>query len=185
MRLARLPVLVAMLALFLLLVSGPGTRLELWHFRTGFMLMRWATFLGLGAAAVAVLLLLVSRTRRGHAMTLIFGTVLGLAAAAPPLLAAIRSIRPDAEHGVLIHALALGGDIHEDDITQLALREVGDTHHRLITFDADPFVVFGVLEVGRNVHGRGWMRFVCGLTRGRRAKVGGGTARTTGPPTTG
>ncbi len=90
MRLARLPVLVAMLALFLLLVSGPGTRLELWHFRTGFMLMRWATFLGLGAAAVAVLLLLVSRTRRGHAMTLIFGTVLGLAAAAPPLLAAYR-----------------------------------------------------------------------------------------------
>ena len=55
MRLARLPVLVAMLALLLLLVSGPGTRLELWHFRTGFMLMRWATFLGLGAAAVAVL----------------------------------------------------------------------------------------------------------------------------------
>lgn len=88
MRLARLPVLVAILALVLLLVSGPGTRLDLWHFRTGFTLMTWATFLGLGAAALSILLLLIPRTRRGHAKTLVFGTVLGLAAAAMPLLGA-------------------------------------------------------------------------------------------------
>ena len=88
MRLARLPVLVAILALVLLLVSGPGTRLALWHFRTGFTLMTWATFLGLGAAALAVLLLLIPRTRRGHAKNLAFGIVLGLAAAAMPLLGA-------------------------------------------------------------------------------------------------
>ncbi len=88
MRLARLPVLVAILALVLLLVSGPGTRMDLWHFRTGFTLMTWAAFLGLGAAALAVLLLLIPRTRRGHAKTLVFGTVLGLAASAMPLFGA-------------------------------------------------------------------------------------------------
>ncbi len=88
MRLARLPVLVAILALVLLLVSGPGTRLDFWHFRTGFALMTWATFLGLGAAALSVLLLLIPRTRRGHAKSLVFGVILGLAAAAMPLFGA-------------------------------------------------------------------------------------------------
>ena len=88
MRLARFPVLVAILALVLLLVSGPGTRLDLWHFRAGFTLMTWATFLGLGAAALALLLLLIPRARRGRAKTLILGIVLGLAAAAMPLFGA-------------------------------------------------------------------------------------------------
>lgn len=88
MKLARLPVLVAILALVFLLVSGPGTRLDLWHFRTGFTMMTWATFLGLGAAALGVLLLLIPRTRRGHAKNLVIGTVLGLAAAAMPLFGA-------------------------------------------------------------------------------------------------
>ena len=85
MRLARLPVLVAILALVLVLVSGPGTRLDLWHFRTGFTLMTWATYLGLAAAALAILLLLIPRIRRGHAKTLAFGMVIGLAATAMPL----------------------------------------------------------------------------------------------------
>lgn len=88
MRISRLPVLVAILALVLLLVSGPGTRLDFWHFRTGFTLMTWATFLGLGAAALAILLLLIARTRRGHARNLGLGVVLGLAAAAMPLFGA-------------------------------------------------------------------------------------------------
>ncbi len=88
MRLARFTVLVAILALVLLLISGPGTRLELWHFRTGFTLMTWATFLGLGAAALALLLVLIPRTRRGHAKTLTFAIVFGLAASAMPLFGA-------------------------------------------------------------------------------------------------
>lgn len=86
MRLSRLPVLVAIVALVLLLISGPGTRLDLWQFGTGFKLMTWATYLGLGAAALAVVLLLIPRIRRGHAKTLISGIVIGLAAAAMPLL---------------------------------------------------------------------------------------------------
>ncbi|MBL0165188.1 MAG: DUF1499 domain-containing protein [Xanthomonadales bacterium] len=88
MRLARLPVLFAILALALLLVSGPGTRLDFWHFRTGFTLMTWATYLGLAAAALAALLLLIPRTRRGRAKTLVLGVVLGLAATVMPLLGA-------------------------------------------------------------------------------------------------
>ncbi len=88
MKLARLPVLVAILALVLLLVSGPGTRHEIWHFRTGFTLMTWAAYLGLGAAALAILFLLIRRIRRGNAATLMFGIMLGLAAAAMPLFGA-------------------------------------------------------------------------------------------------
>ncbi|HET9031782.1 MAG TPA: DUF1499 domain-containing protein [Dokdonella sp.] len=86
MRLARLPVLVAILALVLLLVSGPGTRMDLWTFRTGFSLMTWATYLGLAAAALAILLLLIPRARRGHAKTLVFGMLMGFAATVMPLL---------------------------------------------------------------------------------------------------
>ena len=68
--------------------SRAGTSLDLWHFRTGFTLMTWATFLGLGAAALGILLLLIPRTRRGHGKALVVSVVLGLAAAAMPLLGA-------------------------------------------------------------------------------------------------
>lgn len=91
MKLARIPVLVAILALILLLVSGPGTRLDLWQFRTGFTLMTWATFLGLGASVLTILLLLIPRTRRGNGMPLVAGLVLGLAASAMPLYGAYQA----------------------------------------------------------------------------------------------
>ena len=88
MRLARIPIVLASVALLLVLVSGPGTRLGLWHFRTGFTLMTWATFLALGALALGMFLLLIPRTRRGHGQLLGLGMLLGLAAAAMPLLGA-------------------------------------------------------------------------------------------------
>lgn len=46
--LATLAVVSAAAALVLLVMSGPGTRLGWWQFRTGFQLMRWAAY---GAAA--------------------------------------------------------------------------------------------------------------------------------------
>jgi len=87
-RFARIPVVLASVALLLVLISGPGTRLELWHFRTGFMLMTGATIMALGALALGLLLLLVPRARRGHGKLLVVGMALGLAAAAMPLLGA-------------------------------------------------------------------------------------------------
>jgi uncharacterized protein (DUF1499 family) len=85
MKRARIPLLLGILALILLLASGPGSRMDFWEFRTGFALMRWAVYLGLGAAVLALLLLAVPRTRRGNAKTLLLGAAVGIAAAAVPL----------------------------------------------------------------------------------------------------
>lgn len=81
-----LVLLTALLAVFLLLIAGPGTRLDWWHFRTGFSLMRWAVYLGLGAAAVALVAVLVPKLRRGNGFKLGLAMLLGLAVAAVPLM---------------------------------------------------------------------------------------------------
>lgn len=85
MKLARLPILFAVLALVLLIISGPGSQMGWWEFRTGFSLMRWAVYLGLGAGVLALLLLVIPRTRRRNAGPLLLGLVLGLAASATPV----------------------------------------------------------------------------------------------------
>lgn len=40
----------SLLALVLLVASGFGSRFGWWHFRTGFAILKWAAFLGLGSA---------------------------------------------------------------------------------------------------------------------------------------
>ena len=85
MKLSRIPVLLAIVALVLLIASGPGSRFGWWEFRTGFSMMRWTVYLGLGAGVLALLFLVIPRTRRGNAGTLALGLVLGLAASALPL----------------------------------------------------------------------------------------------------
>ncbi|MDQ3136805.1 MAG: DUF1499 domain-containing protein, partial [Gemmatimonadota bacterium] len=53
----------AIFAALLLLAAGPGSRFGLWSFGTGFDLLRWGAYLGLAAAAVALVQLLVPRWR--------------------------------------------------------------------------------------------------------------------------
>jgi hypothetical protein len=53
----------AVVALGLYLASGPGTRMGLWDWRMGLTLFRWAFYVGAGAAAVALVLLAIPRTR--------------------------------------------------------------------------------------------------------------------------
>jgi uncharacterized protein (DUF1499 family) len=84
MKFAILPLVVALIAALMLLVAGPGTRLDLWTFGTGFLLMRWALFAGLAAAALALLLLAIPRTRRGHAAMLAMALLIGLVTAWVP-----------------------------------------------------------------------------------------------------
>lgn len=84
--LTLLVLLTALLAVVLLLIAGPGTRLDWWHFRTGFSLMRWAVYLGLGAAAVALIAALIPALRRGHGLRLGVALILGVAVAAVPLM---------------------------------------------------------------------------------------------------
>jgi uncharacterized protein (DUF1499 family) len=94
MKFAVLPLVVAVIAALLLLVAGPGTRLELWPYGTGFLLMRWAVYVGLAAAGLALVLLIVPRTRRGHAAVLAVALVLGLGVAWIPWngLQTVRSL---------------------------------------------------------------------------------------------
>ena len=84
MKPSRLVLLLSLAAAVLLLVAGPGTRLGLWEFRSGFALMRWAAFAGLAAAALSVLMLMVPRTRRAGAGPLLAALLIGLATALVP-----------------------------------------------------------------------------------------------------
>ena len=84
MKPAHLVVLLSLVAAALLLLAGPGTRLGLWEFRTGFLLMRWAAFAGFTAAALALLMLILPRTRRGVTGPLMLALVVGLAAGFVP-----------------------------------------------------------------------------------------------------
>ncbi|MFK8043537.1 DUF1499 domain-containing protein [Congregibacter sp.] len=74
----------ALIAALLLLTSGPGTRFGLWQYGTGFLMMRIAFFVGLGAALLAVLLLVVPKTRAMGAVPLVVTLVLGLGTAYLP-----------------------------------------------------------------------------------------------------
>jgi hypothetical protein len=96
MNATRLVLSVAVIGALLLLVAGPGARLELWDFRTGFTLMRWAVYIGLASAALALGLLLVPRTRRLGAGSLLLALLLALVTAAIPLYArsVARSVPP-------------------------------------------------------------------------------------------
>jgi uncharacterized protein (DUF1499 family) len=74
----------AALAVLLLLLAGPGVRLGLWSFRTGFDLLRWGAYLGLVALAVALVQLLVPRWRGQRPWMLGVAVVLGALAAGVP-----------------------------------------------------------------------------------------------------
>ena len=89
MRTARALVMAVCVAAFVMLVaSGPGTRLDLWTWQTGFSLLKWAFYTGAagGIAALAlVLATLVPKWRKGAWIPF---AALAFAAAAflPPVL---------------------------------------------------------------------------------------------------
>jgi uncharacterized protein (DUF1499 family) len=84
MKFPHFAIALATVAAVLLLVAGPGTRLALWDFGTGFSLMRWATYTGLAAAASALVMLLLPRLRRCHGRKLGIALVLGVSVAFVP-----------------------------------------------------------------------------------------------------
>lgn len=63
------------LAVLLLLGSGLGTRLDLWSFRTGFVLLRWSVYLGVAGAILALAALIATRPRGGIRVLLIAAVV--------------------------------------------------------------------------------------------------------------
>lgn len=84
MKLSRLTLGLAVLAALMLFGAGSGTRLGLWSFPAGFQLLKWAAFVGLGSAAVALVGVLVPKLRAGGGALLIVSLALGLGVAAVP-----------------------------------------------------------------------------------------------------
>lgn len=94
MKIPYLALWLAVAAALLLVLAGPGTRLGWWEFGTGFTLMRWAVFAGLGAVALALLFLLIPKTRRGSGTVLVAALLIGAATAWMPWnnLQTVRSL---------------------------------------------------------------------------------------------
>lgn len=84
MRARRATLMAAILAAVLLGLAGPGVRLGLWSFRGGFTAMEWAAYLGLFAAGLALLQLVLTRARGGRPWLLLGALAIGLATAFVP-----------------------------------------------------------------------------------------------------
>jgi len=85
MRHRRIALALAVLAVVLLAVSGPGVRAGLWPFRVGFGMFAGALLVGLAAAGAAIVGLALPRLRQGSGPLLVCALVLGAASAALPL----------------------------------------------------------------------------------------------------
>ncbi len=64
MKLPVIALITALAALILLIASGMGSHLGLWHFRTGFTMLKYGAFLGLASAVLGSAALVVSSRRR-------------------------------------------------------------------------------------------------------------------------
>lgn len=80
-----LALVLALIALVMLALSGPGVRFELWDYRMGFTVFAWAAYVAIAGAFVAALALAIPKTRvRGMLMPML-ALVLGLAVLYVPL----------------------------------------------------------------------------------------------------
>ncbi len=77
-------VVTAVTALVMLAMSGTGTRLEFWSYRTGLSLIRYAAYVGIAATVVSLLALLVTRARGLWLGVLVASLVAGLVTVAVP-----------------------------------------------------------------------------------------------------
>jgi hypothetical protein len=85
-KLALLATACAGIALLMLVSSGFGTRFGIWHFRTGFAILKWAGFLGLGSAVLALIVgsLCLKAKQLAGALLSLCALLLGLTAFALP-----------------------------------------------------------------------------------------------------
>lgn len=84
MWLRMVALVLAAAAVAALAAAGPGVRLELWPVRTGFELLRYAAYLGIAGAAVALVALLVPRWRKGGLAVLGLALVASVASTVVP-----------------------------------------------------------------------------------------------------
>src|SRR5260221_6278080 len=82
----RILVLLTAVAAALLLLAAPvGYRMGWWHFRTGLTgLQPWAVYVGLAAAALAIIALAIPKVRAGSTARLVAALVVGIVVAYVP-----------------------------------------------------------------------------------------------------
>jgi uncharacterized protein (DUF1499 family) len=81
MRVALIPLPLALIAAALLAASGFGARFGVWDWRTGFQILRSSLYAGIAIAVLAAVFLAIPRVRRGRARGLLaaLGVALGVA----------------------------------------------------------------------------------------------------------
>jgi uncharacterized protein (DUF1499 family) len=141
-----LVMLVALAAALALLASAPGSRLGLWHFRTGISLVRWAGYLGIASTVLALAGLAVPRLRAksvaaAFALGAVVAGITGYWASRaysvprihdistdtenPPQLVATLPMRAGAENSAVYGGAKLAAEQHRGypDIAPLALAQ--------------------------------------------------------------
>jgi uncharacterized protein (DUF1499 family) len=77
MKLAHVPIVMAVLSLAALIASGYGVRYGMWDIRFGFQLLRWSLYAGLATSVLALIMLVVPRIRAGRGPALVAALVIG------------------------------------------------------------------------------------------------------------
>jgi len=81
MKVAGIPLALALIAAAVLAASGYGARFGVWDYRFGFQLLRWSPYTGLAAAALALVFALIPRIRAGRLPVLLLALAVGCAVA--------------------------------------------------------------------------------------------------------
>lgn len=68
----------ALLALLVLVMSGAGTKMGLWDFRTGFRMLKWAAYIGIAAMVASLALLAILRPQGRVLGLLVVSAIVGL-----------------------------------------------------------------------------------------------------------
>ena len=119
MILRRLAIALALLALIVLLIGGPGYRLGLWDLGFGLLgVMRYALYLGAAGAALALLGLVLPKVRAEGAGTLVLALILGAGVAAVPV-----GVRQIASGKPFIHDITTDLDDPPAFVAVVPLRE--------------------------------------------------------------
>lgn len=84
MRIAWIVPLLAVIAIALLLVCGPGVHMGWWSAYAGLQLMRAAAYVGILTAVLGIFALLIPATRRGFFVWLVLSVIAGIAVAWVP-----------------------------------------------------------------------------------------------------
>ena len=93
-------VLVAVIALIMVIVAGPGMRFGVWNLRTSFTLLRDAAYLGIAAIGLTLLALVASRPRGASLGMLVVALAFGVVAFGVPWTFGQRAKRVPPIHDI-------------------------------------------------------------------------------------